>query len=109
LNRFPARGGGIDGVGDLLEDQRLLQGRERLASLGDGLSEIARHAEIETHLAADATKARRPEIEWRAIAAFRNVLVHDYLGVDLEEIWDVVQRDVPGLKRAVESLLGTAP
>jgi uncharacterized protein with HEPN domain len=36
-----------------------------------------------------AVKAKRPEIEWRRIAVFRILLVHDYLGIDMETIWDV--------------------
>jgi uncharacterized protein with HEPN domain len=33
------------------------------------------------------------------------VLVHDYLGIDMETIWNVVQRDVPELKRATQAML----
>jgi uncharacterized protein with HEPN domain len=36
---------------------------------------------------------------------FRNVLVHDYLGLDMERIWVVTQRDVPELKKLVELIL----
>jgi uncharacterized protein with HEPN domain len=50
-------------------------------------------------------KASRLDVDWRAIAAFRNVVVHDYLGIDLNQIWDIVQNDLPGLKRAIISLL----
>jgi uncharacterized protein with HEPN domain len=46
-----------------------------------------------------------PTIPWHRIAAFRNVLVHNYLGIDLETIWDIIQRDVPPLKRAVVVML----
>jgi uncharacterized protein with HEPN domain len=49
---------------------------------------------------------RRPAVDWRLLAAFRNVLVHDYLGVDLEQIWWIVQNNVPGLKAAAEAMLG---
>lgn len=42
-------------------------------------------------------RAEHPEIEWQRIAAFRNVLAHDYLGVDLIRIWEIVRRDVPEL------------
>lgn len=38
-------------------------------------------------------------------AAFRNVLVHDYLGIDMERIWEIVQRDIPPLKHASLDLL----
>jgi uncharacterized protein with HEPN domain len=51
-------------------------------------------------------KSAWPQVEWRRIAAFRNVLVHDYLGVDLERIWEITQNDVPVLKSTVESMLG---
>jgi len=50
-------------------------------------------------------KASRPDVDWRAIGAFRNVVVHDYLGIDLNQIWDIVQNDLPGLKRAIINML----
>ncbi|GAB4188990.1 MAG: DUF86 domain-containing protein [Coleofasciculaceae cyanobacterium] len=31
-----------------------------------------------------------PDIPWRRIAGFRDVLIHDYMGIDLDEVWDVV-------------------
>jgi uncharacterized protein YutE (UPF0331/DUF86 family) len=44
-------------------------------------------------------------LEWRRIIAFRNVLVHDYLGIDLERVWEIIQRDVPSFKRAIAAML----
>ena len=38
----------------------------------------------------------------------RNVLIHDYFGVDLEEVWQVVERDLPELKSKLERLAGGA-
>lgn len=55
----------------------------------------------------DTLKAGRPDIEWKRIAAFRNILVHDYLGIDMERVWEIVQRDVPTLKRAALALLNS--
>ena len=52
-------------------------------------------------------KSAWPQVEWKRIAAFRNVLVHDYLGVDLARIWEITQRDVPELKKTVEVILRT--
>ena len=50
-------------------------------------------------------KAKYPEIDWRTISAFRNVVVHDYLGIDSDQVWDIVQNDLPGLKHSVETIL----
>ncbi len=46
-----------------------------------------------------------PGVPWRSITALRNVLIHEYFGVDLEIVWRVVTRRLPTLKRAVERLL----
>jgi uncharacterized protein with HEPN domain len=58
-----------------------------------------------TQRLSESTKERCPEIEWHHIAAFRNVLVHDYLGIDLERVWEITQRDVPALKTTVLTML----
>lgn len=58
-----------------------------------------------TQRLSEALKAEYPEVEWRSIAAFRNVLVHGYLGIDIELIWTATQRDVPDLKRVVQDML----
>lgn len=46
-----------------------------------------------------------PELPWPQIVAMRNVLVHEYFGVDLGEVWATVERDLADVKRAVEGLL----
>ena len=54
-----------------------------------------------TQRLSDDLKATKPEIEWYRIAAFRNVLVHDYLGIDVERVWEITHRDVPPLRVAI--------
>ncbi len=49
-------------------------------------------------------KDAHPEIEWKMLSAFRNVLVHDYLGIDLELVWTVVSRDLPEFKLQVTKI-----
>ena len=51
------------------------------------------------------TKLKYPEVPWRDISAFRNVVVHDYLGIEPERIWDIVQRDLPPLKMQITSIV----
>jgi len=46
----------------------------------------------------DSAKALAPELPWRAISGFRNVLVHDYLGLDLDAEWLVVANNLSPLK-----------
>ena len=51
-------------------------------------------------------KADMPNIDWRSISGFRNVLVHDYLGgVDLEIAWQVVEKYLPHLRNEVSQAL----
>jgi uncharacterized protein with HEPN domain len=60
-----------------------------------------------TQRLSEELKSRYPAVEWRKIADFRNRLVHDYLGVDLEIVWQVIERDLPELKRAIVEMLGS--
>lgn len=46
-----------------------------------------------------------PQIPWRSVVGFRNVLIHGYSGVSLEEVWEIVQNTLPELLQALESLL----
>ena len=53
----------------------------------------------------EAIKATHPEIDWTAIGGFRNRLVHGYLDVNMDIAWNVIVNDLPGLKRAVVTML----
>ena len=46
-------------------------------------------------------KDKFPDIPWRQIMAMRNKIIHEYFGVDLLAIWNVVQVDLPELKIAI--------
>jgi uncharacterized protein with HEPN domain len=53
----------------------------------------------------DIKSAISPEIDWREIAGFRDVLVHDYLGLDPEIVWNVVEKELPILEKAIKQFL----
>jgi len=52
----------------------------------------------------DEIKQQRAEVEWQDIKDFRNLLVHEYFGVDLEIIWLVIKNDLPRLLEAAKEL-----
>ena len=50
------------------------------------------------------SKGTEPQIPWRELAGFRNVIVHGYLGVDVGAVWLVVEQDLPALTAAVNRM-----
>ncbi len=51
-------------------------------------------------------KARHPQVPWRQITDFRNILAHGYTGVNLDLVWDAILRDLPALKALVRADAG---
>ena len=49
-------------------------------------------------------RAQYPDVRWREIAGFRDVLIHNYIGVNLDAVWNITEKDLPGLKRAVDAI-----
>jgi uncharacterized protein with HEPN domain len=50
-------------------------------------------------------KATEPQVPWRELAGFRNVIVHGYLGIDLAAVWLVVDQDLPPLAVALARMV----
>jgi len=51
------------------------------------------------------TRARLAGLDWKAICGMRDVLIHDYIGVDLDEVWNVASSRIPELQAALEQFL----
>ncbi|HCO93128.1 MAG TPA: DUF86 domain-containing protein [Phycisphaerales bacterium] len=90
-------------------EENIAEGRERFLeshTLQDAVLRNLQTMAESTQRLSDESKATKPQVEWYRISAFRNVLVHDYLGIDAERVWEITQCDVPPLKTAVLEMLG---
>jgi len=82
--------------------------------LGEDLPDNALHDALCFHLAVigeavkhldDDTIRATPEVPWRRIMGLRDVIVHEYFRIELARSRDIVERDVPPLRIAIERLL----
>jgi uncharacterized protein with HEPN domain len=88
-----------------------LQGMDKEAFLASSLVQdaVIRNLQVlaeSTQRLSARAKEGQPQIDWHKIAGFRNILVHDYLGVDLAKVWNILQNDLSALRDAVEEMLG---
>jgi len=61
------------------------------------LGEMCRNAD-------DSFAQAHPEIPWREMYGLRNRIVHDYEGVNLRLVWEIISEDIPKLKDTLEKL-----
>ena len=52
-------------------------------------------------------KQAYPDVLWRSVAGFRDVLIHQYTGVDLDEVWNIIEHALPDLRRHIDSILSS--
>ncbi|MBI5115836.1 DUF86 domain-containing protein [Candidatus Poribacteria bacterium] len=98
---------------DILEaieniQKRLTAGRD--AFFKDDLLQVwaVHHIQIIGEATANVSanlRNKHPQIPWADVVSMRNVLVHEYFGIDVDEIWDTVTNDLPKLKQQVEDIL----
>lgn len=83
------------------------QGRDAFVNNSMAQDAVIRNFEIigeATKRLSNSIKSLEPDIPWRSVAGFRDVLIHDYMGVDVEEVWNVVTNHIPALREAVKRL-----
>lgn len=49
--------------------------------------------------------AKYPFVEWRKIADFRNVLAHEYFGINYKIMWDIIKNKLPALQKDIQAIL----
>jgi uncharacterized protein with HEPN domain len=47
------------------------------------------------------------DIEWYKIKGFRNIVAHDYLGIDVEEVWQIIKSEMPKLRTQLEEIVSS--
>jgi uncharacterized protein with HEPN domain len=53
----------------------------------------------------DDFKKKHDKVEWIKIKGFRNIVAHDYFGIDAEEVWQIIKNKIPKLKADIQGLL----
>lgn len=54
-------------------------------------------------------KSAHSEIDWQKLKDFRNLVAHDYLGIDAEEVWQIIHLHLPELKTRIQAVLTDLP
>jgi uncharacterized protein with HEPN domain len=80
---------------DLISDERTYDAVVRNLEI---IGEAAKHI-------SENLRTQMPNIEWRKISGMRDMLAHDYFGIDNDILWDVVQNKIPELTETVKAFL----
>lgn len=68
---------------------------------------VARNLEIigeATKNIPTSIKQKYPNIEWKKVSGLRDILAHEYFGIDLEVLWDIIKNKLPDLKQKISLL-----
>jgi len=99
-------------IRDAIEKIETYAGRGRKAFEADELLQVwaVHHLQIIGEAASKLSEEfmlSHPDVPWSKMIGMRNVLVHDYAGIDLDIVWAAVEGDLPELKGRINSILGS--
>jgi len=60
--------------------------------------------EATKHLS-ESFRKKHSEIPWKKIAGMRDILIHDYLGIDIYSVWETIDKDLPELKKQLNTIV----
>lgn len=83
-------------------------GREEFLASSHWQDAVVRQLEIVGEASkrlSDDLRSRHDDIPWRRICGLRDVLIHDYMGVDLNAVWEVAKTQIPELKTRIDLIL----
>ncbi len=94
--------GAIEKYTDEVSAEKFLDGENRMMQ-----DAVIRELEIVGEAVkrlSDNLKEDTLDVPWRDIGDMRNVLIHEYFGVDLEIVWETLQSDIPQLKKILKQI-----
>jgi uncharacterized protein with HEPN domain len=99
-----------DILGAIAKIRRYTDGLSRKAFAADDktLDAVVRNLEVTGEAVKQVHpefRARWPGIEWQKIAGLRDILIHQYFGVDIDILWDVLQNKLPNLEAGIRRIL----
>jgi len=91
----------IEGFIEGVSKEQFFENKEKHYAVIRALEIIGEATKNISHL----LKATHPKIPWKTIAGMRDKLIHQYFGVKLERLWEVIQKDLPPLKEQISKIL----
>ena len=62
--------------------------------------------EMAEKLTEEFKQSSNSQIDWFKIRGFRNIIAHNYFGIDAEEVWQIIKNSIPDLETGIKRILG---